>query len=189
MTHADAILSLLVRRGTWITTAEILRDVPSIVHSRIADLRKRGYTIQHRTTGVGAAGSEYRLVALQGGAGQPAAALPSSALSEREDHSQSETSKDIPAAHLSTPEGGAGTRDDRSLSLTERAALRDWPAAPTPHVGTPSDEGAAPDDSEMAAGQLNLIDVRRSWPPRQTCPACGRTFYNAWAHSEECLGR
>jgi hypothetical protein len=185
MTHADAILSLLVRRGTWITTAEILRDVPSIVHSRIADLRKRGYLIEHRTTGVGAAGSEYRLVALQGGAGQPAAALPSSALSEREDHSQSETSKDIPAAHLSTPEGGAGTRDDRSLSLTERAALRDWPAPAATHPAFPSPEAA----SGGGAGQLALIDVRRSWPPRQTCPACGRTFYNAWAHGEECLGR
>lgn len=48
--------------GEWHTTSEILRAVPSIVHSRIAELRKRGYIIEHERTGSGAQGSRYRLV-------------------------------------------------------------------------------------------------------------------------------
>jgi hypothetical protein len=179
---------MLQRRGTWVTTAEILRDVPSIVHSRIADLRKRGHDIQHRTTGVGAAGSEYRLVALGESARSPAAADSPSALSEREviETSQPEPSLDIPAARfLSTP-GGAGTREDEPrLSLTERAALHDWPASTSPRG---AHEGPA-EPHLPEAGQLNLIDIRRSWPPRQTCAACGQTFFNRWAHEEGCLGR
>jgi hypothetical protein len=51
--------------GDWHTTSEILRAVPSIVHSRIAELRKRGYIIEHETTGTGANGSRYRLVERQ----------------------------------------------------------------------------------------------------------------------------
>jgi hypothetical protein len=39
-----------------------LQQVPSIVHSRIAELRKRGYIIEHERVGPGASGSRYRLL-------------------------------------------------------------------------------------------------------------------------------
>ena len=48
--------------GEWWTTSELLYRVPCIVHSRIAELRKQGYRIEHETTGPGASGSRYRLV-------------------------------------------------------------------------------------------------------------------------------
>lgn len=60
LSQASRILTLL-EDGRWHTTAEILRVVPSIVHSRISDLRKHGYLIEHDTTGSGAEGSRYRL--------------------------------------------------------------------------------------------------------------------------------
>lgn len=59
--QADKILRIL-EDGRWHTTAEILRAVPSVVHSRIADLRKFGWLIEHDTTGAGAEGSRYRLI-------------------------------------------------------------------------------------------------------------------------------
>lgn len=52
----------ILEDGRWHTTAELLRLVPCIVHSRIAELRKYGYTVEHDRTGVGAEGSRYRLV-------------------------------------------------------------------------------------------------------------------------------
>lgn len=61
MSHCDSILDVLAS-GRWVSTSEILRAVPCVVHSRVSDLRRRGYDIQHRTTGIGAKGSEYRLV-------------------------------------------------------------------------------------------------------------------------------
>ena len=51
----------ILEDGHWHTTRDLLREVPCIVHSRISELRKRGYEIEHETTGVGAAGSRYRL--------------------------------------------------------------------------------------------------------------------------------
>ena len=51
----------ILEDGEWYTTRDLLYEVPCIVHSRISELRKRGYTIEHETTGVGAAGSRYRL--------------------------------------------------------------------------------------------------------------------------------
>lgn len=51
------------------TTAEILRAVPCIVHSRIAELRAtHGFTIVHERTGPGASGSRYTLVSTEAGA-------------------------------------------------------------------------------------------------------------------------
>lgn len=58
----SAKILTLLEDGRWHTTAEILRAVPSVVHSRIADLRKFGWLIEHDTTGMGAEGSRYRLV-------------------------------------------------------------------------------------------------------------------------------
>jgi hypothetical protein len=59
--QCEKILRVL-EDGEWHSTAEVLQQVPSIVHSRIAELRKRGYIIEHETTGPGASGSRYRLV-------------------------------------------------------------------------------------------------------------------------------
>jgi hypothetical protein len=51
--------------GEWHTTREILNEVPAIIHSRVSELRKTwGLNVEHRTTGTGARGSEYRLVTL-----------------------------------------------------------------------------------------------------------------------------
>lgn len=49
--------------GEWHTTAEIHQRVGGcVLHSRIAELRTRGFAIEHETTGPGAAGSRYRLL-------------------------------------------------------------------------------------------------------------------------------
>lgn len=64
VSQSGKILACLERGGWW-TTSELLREVPSIVHSRIHELRDRyGLEIEHRTTGPGASGSEYRLAVL-----------------------------------------------------------------------------------------------------------------------------
>jgi len=47
--------------GNWHSTSEILRFHPMIVHSRVADLRKKGYAVEHRAVGPGAPGSHYRI--------------------------------------------------------------------------------------------------------------------------------
>jgi hypothetical protein len=52
----------VLRDGRWHTAAEIHQLAGfSRLNSRISELRKRGYEIEHETTGVGAAGSRYRL--------------------------------------------------------------------------------------------------------------------------------
>lgn len=51
----------LLSDGSWWSCAELLREVPCIVHSRINDLRGKGYRIEHETRGAGASGSFYRL--------------------------------------------------------------------------------------------------------------------------------
>ena len=60
-TQCGQLVRLLKRSG-WISTAEILREVPCVVHSRMSDLRFGGYEVQHRTVGKGAKGSQWRLV-------------------------------------------------------------------------------------------------------------------------------
>lgn len=74
LSQADRILLVLLDGG-WHSTSEILREVPSIVHSRISDLRAAGLKIEHRTTGVGAAGSEYRLLGSPAGRATETAAV------------------------------------------------------------------------------------------------------------------
>lgn len=61
-THAEQILAVLADRK-WHTSREIHSLVFCILHSRISDLRKRGYTIDRRGGGAGAENHEYRLVA------------------------------------------------------------------------------------------------------------------------------
>jgi hypothetical protein len=52
----------VLKDGAWHTAAEIHQRAGfSRLNSRISELRKKGHAIEHRTTGVGAAGSEYRL--------------------------------------------------------------------------------------------------------------------------------
>lgn len=63
-TQCERLLACL-EDGRWWTTSALLRRVPCIVHSRISDLRAQGYIVEHRTTGVGADGSSYRLVVAQ----------------------------------------------------------------------------------------------------------------------------
>ena len=59
--QAARILTLLRERPH--TTSEILREVPSIVHSRIAQLRELGYVIAcDRTKGYGAGAFRYTLL-------------------------------------------------------------------------------------------------------------------------------
>lgn len=60
MTQVARIVALLRERPH--TCAEILTEVPCIVHSRIADLRAKGFEIAHETTGPGASGSLYTLL-------------------------------------------------------------------------------------------------------------------------------
>jgi hypothetical protein len=138
--HADAILFILQRRGGWVSTSELLRDVPSIVHSRIADLRKRGHDIQHKTTGPGAAGSWYRLRTLS---------------EEREPEPEADAAEPVIPAGVSLVrnDGDARSADTPpSRSSLSAPALRDWPA-PTPF----SPEAA----SGGGAGQLVLLQERR----------------------------
>src|SRR5215207_7012588 len=66
MSQCDQLAALLAD-GEWWTTRELLREVPCIVHSRVAELRKRGLEITHETTGPGAAGSRYRLTHISAG--------------------------------------------------------------------------------------------------------------------------
>lgn len=60
-TGCSRILHIL-NDGEWHTAAELYRSTASVVHSRIADLRKRGYMIEHRrTTGTDSTSHQYRL--------------------------------------------------------------------------------------------------------------------------------
>lgn len=87
----DRVLEILAD-GKWHTTAEILRLVPCVLHSRIAEARARGLNVEcDHTAGVGAESYRYRLVAgpltgegvansgsiPSGGAAMPAVSSPS----------------------------------------------------------------------------------------------------------------
>lgn len=56
--HGDRILDVLAD-GEFHTSAELYRRVPSIVHSRIAALRRQGYVILHQGGGSGAENHSY----------------------------------------------------------------------------------------------------------------------------------
>ena len=62
--HCDAILLVLAhRRGEWVSIRDLHTASGSyVVHSRIADLRKRGHVVEHRNEWHGrACHSFYRL--------------------------------------------------------------------------------------------------------------------------------
>lgn len=47
--QSDAILALLRARQDWVPMPELARESGSLnVHSRIADLRRRGFTVENR---------------------------------------------------------------------------------------------------------------------------------------------
>jgi hypothetical protein len=77
-TQNSRILDLL-QDGRWHTTAEILQQVPCIVHSRVAEINKRGKRIEHRGAGGGAENHSYRLVTLDE-AEDPATSVSSSGI-------------------------------------------------------------------------------------------------------------
>ena len=63
MSHCQKILDAL-RDGQWHTTAQLYRDCgPMILHSRISDLRHKGFDVEGRHVPgmTGADGYEYRL--------------------------------------------------------------------------------------------------------------------------------
>lgn len=65
VTQGAQLLDLLAD-GRWHTTASILRVVPCILHSRVAEIDKRGqHRIEHRGAGGGAENHSYRLVTLE----------------------------------------------------------------------------------------------------------------------------
>lgn len=70
VTDCDFVLDLLADGREW-SLNDILRESFArrghglTVHSRVADLRKRGHRIEHRTVGQRGAGSLYRLVVPQ----------------------------------------------------------------------------------------------------------------------------
>ena len=67
MTHCEAILTVLDRfKNEWVPLTELSRDTKHfsntqcyVVHSRIADLRKRGHTIENKTVNVGQSKKSY----------------------------------------------------------------------------------------------------------------------------------
>jgi hypothetical protein len=64
MSHCDRILEAL-RDGQWHTSHDLYIKVGHcVLHSRISDLRKKGYTVEGRSVPgySGALGYEYRLV-------------------------------------------------------------------------------------------------------------------------------
>jgi len=93
-TQTGRLLALLELGGWW-STRDLLSEVPSVVHSRISDLRAKGYDIEHKTTGEGAPGSFYRLNGFHGVA--PSA-----------EDAEGGTSADVPEGLPSLPLGQEG---------------------------------------------------------------------------------
>lgn len=141
LSQSDQLL-LRLMNGDWWTTRELLREVPCIVHSRISDLRAQGFTIEHRTTGVGAVGSEYRLIGepLKGREGQRAGAEGRFGSPAAASHGE-DGSEILPA---SRPLSGPSDSGGMALSTSRRPLT----AAPSP----------GSEESRPGAGQLSLIE-------------------------------
>lgn len=58
--QSEQILDAL-EHGRWMGSRDLHRRVFCVLHSRIAELRKRGYVIEHRGVGFGTEHHEYRL--------------------------------------------------------------------------------------------------------------------------------
>lgn len=60
-TQRAQILAILAD-GDWHSSRQLHREVFCVLHSRIAELRRRGYVIEHQGGGGGAENHFYRLV-------------------------------------------------------------------------------------------------------------------------------
>jgi hypothetical protein len=144
MTHCEALLGML-QRGGWVTCAEILREHPMIVHSRVADLRAKGIAVEHETTGKGAAGSRYRLASLEAVTAAVLRGTDGDVVAASSEGGQV-TKREGPGTDPSFESGGAG-QDAAPPSVdsdTPRTAGR-------PAVAVP------PDASEVIPGQLSIL--------------------------------
>jgi hypothetical protein len=158
MSQCDRVLELLAD-GEWWTTRELLREVPCVVHSRVAELRKRGLEIEHETVGAGAAGSRYRLLSERGrsegarpiktGHGNP---VPSRSESSLSTFGTEPTSAGMPQA----PDATAGaTNGARAVPCPDGAVS----AASVVRADAPA-ASASPLAAHPAAGaQLSLDEV------------------------------
>lgn len=61
----NAQLRAVLSDGLWHTSSELHRRVFCVLHSRIAEMRRQGYVIEHRGSGAGADRHEYRLVSTE----------------------------------------------------------------------------------------------------------------------------
>jgi hypothetical protein len=66
--QCDRLLAIL-DDGRWHNSADLHRQVFCVLHSRISELRNRGYVIERRGAGAGAEHYDYRLVGVPGEAG------------------------------------------------------------------------------------------------------------------------
>lgn len=158
MSQASRIVVLLRERPH--TCAEILREVPCIVHSRISELRDKGYVIAHQTTGPGAGGSLYTLLSepdrtavawpgdssgsLSGEESKPA--IRPSDIRERAKDAETPASK---------PPGGAapmaGAHPAPAAQLMSPPPDAAGPASPSSPEGCPQNESAQQLSLEVAA--------------------------------------
>lgn len=129
--------------GQWVSTRELHTRVLCVLHSRVAALRKRGYTILHRGAGFGAEFHEYRLV------GTPLDA-PAEAVAAREPIPHRVTDGSAGASSGTLTNSGAVDNSvvtGSASQLGEGATSLVWPA-PLP-VRPP----------EPLAGQLTVYDA------------------------------
>lgn len=56
----NARLRAILADGAWHSSRDLIRAVPSVLHSRVAEMRRQGYVIEHKGGGAGAANHFYR---------------------------------------------------------------------------------------------------------------------------------
>lgn len=56
----NARLRAVLSDGNWHSSRDLIRAVPSVLHSRVAEMRRQGYRIEHKGGGAGAANHFYR---------------------------------------------------------------------------------------------------------------------------------
>lgn len=151
LSQSGKILAYLEHGGWWKCSA-LLHYVPCVVHSRVAELRKYGYMIEHRTTGPGASGSEYRLATADDGGGAElgaalwtASAPPSSAAVA--------LGADALSPPLTSGSPPGASAPSASVSETEPD-----PGSPSSHAHAWGDHGAAPPGA-LDLNQLSLLEV------------------------------
>jgi hypothetical protein len=167
-----------LERGGWWTTRQLLQEVPAITHSRISELRNTwGYTIEHRTTGPGAGGSEYRLTTLpreagygdDGEASSWAPASPGSAAEATLPEPEAIRSRGNRAVQIGSGRGmdnpastsGSGSADTPPDTAVHDGA-QEGPATGTPGLSTPDRPGQVDPDIPapvLLPGQLSFTEA------------------------------